>query len=131
MSARSIFVTHCVTLAMVFFAGLVPAAAQTVDGAAWGGSGGSAFRSDCSGDYVVGVYLRSGAWIDSIGLKCAAFDATQGKFKLPAWNKAYHGGAGGSPQELMCPGTDYYVSAIKVGFTRDGGAPKYADYVQL
>ena len=118
-------------LAIALLAGLVAPAARSTDLPVRGGSGGGSFKSDCSGDYVVGVYLHSGAWIDAIGLKCASFDARQGKFRFPAWNKPYQGGTGGSPQEAICPSDDYYVSGMKVGFTRDGGDPKYADYVQL
>jgi hypothetical protein len=95
-----------------------------------GGPGGSYFRSDCSGDYVVGVYVRSGAWIDAIGLKCAPFDRASGTFKRPAWNKPYHGGSGGTMQERLCP-PNSVVAGIRYGFTRDGNRPKYLDFIVL
>ena len=40
-------------------------------------------------------YVRSGAWIDAIGLKCATFNRAQGKFEHPPYNRPYHGGNGG------------------------------------
>jgi hypothetical protein len=95
-----------------------------------GGPGGSYFRSDCSGDYVVGIYVRSGAWIDAIGLKCGTFKAAQGTFRQPPWNRPYHGGGGGGPQERVCP-PNSYVAQINFGYTREGDAPKYIDFVSL
>ncbi len=113
------------------FALLWSAAVQATDAPVQGGPGGSDFRSDCSGDYVVGIYVKSGAWVDAIGLKCGTFDATSGRFKQPPWSKPYYGGTGGAgQQEGICP-PDRYVSGIRFGFTRDGDRPKYLDFVEL
>jgi len=106
-----------------------PAAALTQI-PAFGGKGGGPFRSTCSGDVAVGIYVRAGAWIDAIGLKCASFDAASGRFRRPAWNKAFDGGYGGSPQTALCPG-ESYVSGLKLGFTREVSEPKYIDYVEV
>ncbi|MCP5265175.1 MAG: hypothetical protein H6934_03655 [Burkholderiaceae bacterium] len=95
-----------------------------------GGSGGALFRSMCTGAYVVGISLRSGGWVDAIGLKCGTFVASEGRFKRPPWNTPYHGGSGGSPQVGICPG-ERYVSAIRVDFTREGTKPKFLDFVEM
>ncbi|MEZ5726624.1 MAG: hypothetical protein R3E48_00610 [Burkholderiaceae bacterium] len=104
--------------------------AHAVDGYIQGGSGGGYFRSMCNGAHVVGIYLRSGGWVDAIGLKCGTFVATEGRFKRPPWNTPYHGGNGGSPQVGICPG-ERYVSAIRVDFTREGDQPKFLDFIEM
>jgi hypothetical protein len=116
---------------VICFTALTSSSAIATDLAVQGGPGGKYFRTDCSGDYVVGVYVRSGAWIDAVGLKCAPFLPNESKFKHPAWNKAYHGGGGGAPQpEGICP-SDRFVSGIKFGYTREGSDPRYVDYIEL
>ncbi|MCP5265174.1 MAG: hypothetical protein H6934_03650 [Burkholderiaceae bacterium] len=95
-----------------------------------GGPGGGYFRSLCSGDYVVGLYLRSGAWVDAVGLKCGSFIPSEGRFRQPPWNKPYHGGGGGSPQVGICPG-ERYLSAIRVDFTREGAKAKFLDFIEM
>jgi hypothetical protein len=104
--------------------------APATDLAVRGGPGGGHFRSECSGDFVVGIYVKSGAWIDAIGLKCASFNSAQGTFKRPPWNKAFHGGNGGGHQERVCPANSV-VTEIRFGFTREGSKPKYLDFVAL
>ena len=76
------------------------------------------------------MYFKAGHWVQSIGLKCGTFIRTEGKFKRPPWNKAFHGGQGGSQQEQICP-RESFVSGIKMGFTRDGAEWKYLDYIEL
>lgn len=118
-------------LALICLTTLISSSANATDLPVQGGPGGSYFRSDCSGDYVVGVYVRSGAWIDAVGLKCAPLLANEGRFKHPAWNKPYHGGEGGALQPAgICP-SDRYVSGVKFGYTREGSDPLYVDYVEL
>lgn len=104
--------------------------AQTTVLPVQGGPGGGRFTSNCSGDFVAGIYMRAGAWLDSIGLKCAAFNSARGTFARPAWNKAFHGGSGGAEQERVCP-PNSAVTAIRFGYTRDGSRPKYIDFVQI
>ena len=119
------------TLIATCIAILISDPAQATDRQVQGGPGGAYFRSDCSGDYVVGVYVRSGAWIDAVGLKCAPLLVNERRFKHPAWNKPYHGGGGGAPQpDGVCP-SDRYVSGIKFGYTREGSDPRYVDYIEL
>ena len=70
-----------------------------------GGPGGGGFTRSCSPpDYVVGIYVRAGAWIDAIGLKCGTFNTAGGtKFSVPPFNTPFHGGNGGALQEKVCP----------------------------
>jgi hypothetical protein len=117
------------TGAALLFALVTSTAAHAVDFPAQGGPGGTAFRSTCSGDFVVGVYIRAGAWASAIGLKCASFDAAQDRFRTP-WNKAYHGGSRDPFKTAICPG-ERFVSGMRFGFTRDGSEPKYLDFVEL
>jgi hypothetical protein len=109
---------------------LVGMPAHATDLPVEGGPGGGDFRSDCSGDFVAGFFLRSGSWVDAIGLKCASLDPATGKFSRPAWNKPYYGGNGGGPQESVCP-DDSYVSGIKFGYTGTGTDIHYVDYVEF
>jgi hypothetical protein len=108
--------------------GYASAPAHATDLRVQGGGGGSGFRTDCSGDFVVGIYVRSGSWIDAIGLKCGTFNRQTGTFKKPAWNKAFHGGHGGQFQERVCPG-ERFVSGIRFGFTRHESP--YVEFVEL
>jgi len=119
---------HVVLVA--FSCSMVVHQVQASDLAVRGGPGGGQFRSDCSRDHVVGIYVKSGAWIDAIGLKCASFNSASGAFKQPPWNKAFHGGNGGAIQESVCPANSV-VTGIRFGFTRDGTKPKYLDFVSL
>jgi CubicO group peptidase (beta-lactamase class C family) len=97
-----------------------------------GGSGGSAFPPlRCPANtFMLGVALRSGAWVDAIRANCLAFDSSKGQFVGPPQFTAFAGGNGGQLQQNGCP-PDRYVSAIKIGFTRDENRPKYLDYVEL
>ena len=98
-----------------------------------GGPGGKPFRSDCSGGgYVAGIYVRSGDWIDAIGLKCATYDRLALTFTRPAWNTPYNGGSGAGllEREKLCP-ADSSVSGLLIGYTTDGSRPKFVDHVMM
>jgi uncharacterized protein YkwD len=114
---------------LLFASMFATAAAQATDLPVQGGPGGTNFRRECSGDHVVGVYVRSGLWVDAIGLKCATFDQAQGKFKYPPWNTPYYGGGAAPIQEHVCP-NDRYVSGVMFNITREGDHP-FIDFVEL
>jgi hypothetical protein len=107
-------------------------------GAAWGtdlpvegGPGGDPVRDDCSGDYAVGLYFRSGRWVDAIGLRCSSFDPQSGTFKMPPRDKPYHGGPGGAlGVEGICPNNTYF-SGITHGYTREGTENKFLNFVEM
>lgn len=69
-----------------------------------GGQGDRAELYTCPRYHVlVGIYGRTGAWIDQIGLICAEFsgpDWKRGELK----REAPKGGSGGTPQEKYCTG---------------------------
>jgi hypothetical protein len=96
-----------------------------------GGPGGGYFRDDCSGEYAVGLYFKSGAWVDAIGLKCASFNPQSGTFKTPPRDKPYHGGDGGAlGVEGACPNNTYF-SGITHGYTREGNDNKFLNFVEM
>ena len=96
-----------------------------------GGQGGSYFRSECgAGQWVIGVMIRHGLWVDAIKLICAPYSSIS---RVPpnSWLD-FQGQQGGSlnPHTEICSG-DTYVTGIKFGTTWDGDDPKYVDYVEL
>lgn len=121
----------CVALAVIVHCMLTAQDVQARDLQIQGAPGGGHFRSQCSNGYIVGVYLKTGGWVDSIGLKCASFNAAQRRFDQPPWNMPYHGGPGGSPKEGICPGGDRYASSIMFGYTHKDDRPVFADFVEL
>src|SRR5262245_48622914 len=97
-----------------------------------GGSGGGAFPPlQCPGGmYMLGVALHSGTLVDAIRANCLAYDPSIDQFVTPPQFTAFTGGPGGSLQQNGCS-PERYVSAIKVGFTRNVFEPRYLDYVEL
>lgn len=96
-----------------------------------GGPGGGNFRLPCpTNTFMLGVALRSGAWVDAIRANCLAFSAGTSQFVAPPQFTGFAGGSGGALQQNGCP-PDRYMSAIKIGFTRDENRPKYLDYVEM
>jgi hypothetical protein len=118
---------HTLLLVSIF----VTAAVQATDLPVQGGPGGSNFRRECSGDFVVGVYVRSGDWVDAIGLKCGIFKQTQGEFSQPPWNTPYYGGTSAAlqEQELVCA-KDRFVSGITFNVTGEASHP-FVDFIEL
>src|SRR5262245_53708134 len=88
-----------------------------------GGSGGGPFRAECpAGQYLLGVSVGSGAWIERIAPLCAPF-LPEGVFGTRA-PLSFHGGPGGGPQQTFCL-NNWFVSGIMFGFTREGNDPKF------
>jgi hypothetical protein len=95
-----------------------------------GGPGGDYFRSECSGQFAVGLHFRSGAWVDAIGLRCAGFKPKTGSFK-PARDLELHGGDGGAPGVAgSCP-DNAYLSGITHGYTRNGNENQFLNFVEI
>jgi hypothetical protein len=94
-----------------------------------GGRGGGSFRAECpGGQYLRGVSVRAGSWIDAIAALCAPV-APNGH--LGKWKRGpRHGGTGGSPllRDAACP-PDHYVTGLKFGLT--GGDNQYVDWVAV
>jgi hypothetical protein len=82
-----------------------------------GGSGGDAFVTSCSDDEVmVGVRVRSDAWLDSVAPRCVKA-SNAGVWQGTVRTLAVAGGTGGFPATRDCP-RNYAVS----GFSGRGGA---------
>lgn len=95
---------------------LLPLIASSADAAsslspALGGSGGDAFVSNCSDDEVmVGVRVRSDAWLDSIAARCVKV-SNAGVWQGTVRTLAVAGGTGGFPATRDCP-RNYAVSGF-------------------
>lgn len=78
-----------------------------------GGPGGAPFTLRCAeGDFLVGVSVRSGDWIDAVAPQCARWDAARQRF-LPPGVGPMQGGGGGDPSEHVCP-NDSAIAYIQV-----------------
>jgi hypothetical protein len=96
-----------------------------------GGPGGSYFRSECgAGQWVIGVTIRHGLWVDAMRLICAGYSSISRV--VPDFDLDFQGQQGGSltPATVICS-NDTYVTGIKFGTTWDGNDPKYVDYVEV
>ncbi len=95
-----------------------------------GGSGGGNFGAQCpKGAPLIGVWLTSGAWVNSIAGQCLTLRVVPSRSVIV--NTSIVGTtAGPKTQEARC-GLGQSLEGIKYGFTRDGNKPKYVDYVQL
>jgi hypothetical protein len=114
---------------LVVLSALAALPSQATDTGVSGGPGGGPFREVCPGQFLVGVTIRAGAWVDAISPLCATFLAPQGYFG-PWIRGAYHGGQGGSARSGACP-KDRFVGKIRFGWTRKDTKPEFVDYVEL
>jgi hypothetical protein len=113
-------------LLLAYALALAPAYAS--DGKIVGGPGGGSFRDVCpQNQYLVGVQLRSGSWVDAITPVCGVFKPGMGAQGGP---RSQHGGNGGGPQAGACP-VGSFVTTLRMGFTRSGNKEKYLDYVNM
>jgi hypothetical protein len=97
-----------------------------------GGQGDRAEIYKCPPYHVlVGVYGRTGAWIDQIGLICAEFSGSDWK-RGNLRREAPKGGSGGTPQEKYCTG-DSAIRQITPEKLFDGlkASAKYARSVRF
>ena len=101
---------------IAFFLLVIPASATVLP--VQGGPGGGSFVAECPrGQFLVGISVRSGYWIDAIFPLCAPFLANQRKFGN--WTRGpRNGGTGGSRllKDAVCP-SDRYVSGILHNYT--------------
>lgn len=79
-------------------------------GGAGGGGEGSYDISCGAGNVPVGIFGRSGAWLDNLGLLCAR--VLEDGSLSPTFETESAGGDGGSPGEATCP-----PDQVVVGFT--------------
>jgi len=86
-------------LALAVVAGLSPAmSARFIE--PFGARGDASFRDVCpAGQYLTGLRVRSGAWLDQVAIRCRSLSGNTGAVHYgPA-----HGGDGGGPGEGHCP----------------------------
>jgi hypothetical protein len=83
-------------------AGFTPLRAQEFKSPIWGGSGGtSSYNLDCgSSGVMVGIYGKTGLWIDQLGIICRAVkaDGTLGS----SFTRGPSGGSGGTSGTAQC-----------------------------
>lgn len=126
---------HAVLRRAVFAVAVVPVlfspeAVRARDLPVEGGPGGGAFRLDCSPSQLLsGFDFRAGAFVDAIAPRCSTLIIAQRIFGPPT-ALMMKGGKGGGRTSRECDRSDY-IAGIKFGFTRDGDAPKYVDFVEL
>jgi hypothetical protein len=114
--------------AILFSSVLMASPAQSTVLPPAGGPGGGNFVLECRGQYLVGVSVRTGGWVDAIAPLCASFLPAEDKFGK--WKRGTRkGGFGGSPllKDAACP-PDRYISSVTIGLRPDS---KFLDYVLL
>ncbi|WP_437551506.1 hypothetical protein WME97_10005 [Sorangium sp. So ce367] len=88
-----------------------------------GGTGGSWFDIPCAHDEVaIGLYGRSGALVDQVGLVCAPLQAN-GSIG-PYSTRGSAGGYGGGPFSTLCPSGEVLVGL-------EGRSGKYVDQIGI
>ena len=117
-------------LALVLACAVSPAEAR--DTFLTGGGGGGNFRDQCGpGQYLTGVSVRSGSWLDAVIPFCGTFNANTGLLGAPGFPRDHHGGRGGGAGGPTTCNNGQYVSGMMFGYTMDAGRPKYIASVQL
>ena len=117
-------------LIVVLAAGILPAAAR--DTFLTGGGGGGNFRDACGpGQFLTGLSVRSGSWLDSVVPFCATFNAKTGLLGAPGFPMNSHGGRGGGAGGPATCNNQQYVAGVMFGYTQQNGRPKYIASVQL
>jgi hypothetical protein len=118
-------------LVLLLAGALSPAAAG--DTHLTGGGGGGNFRDQCgAGQYLTGVSVRSGSWLDAVVPFCATFNAQTGLLGAPGFPMDRHGGSGGGAAGPTTCNNGQYVSGMMFGYTSPaGGRPQYIASIQL
>lgn len=83
----------------------LPPAGGTYTSAVHGGAGGAPFSIRCPvNEYAIGIYGRSGAYVDRLGLICASITGRAGLQKMGAGHLiGAAGGSGGADFTILCP----------------------------
>lgn len=100
---------------------VTPGQAQEYKGPLWGGTGGtSAYNLDCgSSGVMVGLYGKSGNWVDQIAIRCRVVnsDGSLGNY----YSKGPAGGSGGAGASADCPSGSVVgvMAAVSGSFIND------------
>ncbi len=119
-------------VALVLAGAASPAAAR--DTGLTGGPGGGAFRDQCGpGQFLTGVSVNSGSWLDAVTPFCARFNAQTGLLGAPGFPMNRHGGKGGGASGPTTCNNQQYVTGMMFGYIQDSktGRPKYIASIQL
>jgi hypothetical protein len=112
---RAVRLQWTAAAAFMFIAGLAPDAEAAKEFAPIGGRGDAGFRDMCpAGQYLVGLRVRSGSWIDQMSITCAPVKSdgsTGSTHQGPA-----RGGNGGGPSAKACAGK-HIVDGIGLNMT--------------
>ena len=105
-----LFPTRCITALIAL---LIPCSVEAASVGVCGGGGGSQSTTlSCpTGQYIVGVSVRFDAYVDRIGIRCAAVDQSGHRGTLGAFQFA--GGTGGSfVQSKTCSGNRAMIEIL-------------------
>ena len=102
--------------------------AQEYKGPVWGGTGGTqSYNLDCgSTGVMVGLYGKSGTWVDQIGVHCLTVKS-DGSLGNP-FTKGPIGGMGGAGANAQCPSGSVVgvMAAVSGSFINDVSIQCYA-----
>lgn len=90
---------------------------------------GTYFSDACPGAHLVGFWLTAGYWVNQIGILCAPFLSSEGRFGDEQTRQGF-GTQVGMPQRAYCP-KDHFLGGIMFGYTREGDDPLQVDFVEL
>ena len=72
-----------------------------------------------SGQFLVGVDARSGAWMDQISITCAKFDPASGSTAGTRYHGPARGGIGGGPSSKEC-NADHLITGVGITMRDEG-----------
>jgi hypothetical protein len=96
----------------------------------WGGPGGARFDLPCApGEYLIGLAVSSGQWIDRVAPLCASWNYAEARFNDPSPIPASAGGSGGAGMvnRLCQPGRA--VRNLLLRATYAGDDPTEPEYI--
>lgn len=100
-------------LLLLVLVAAAPASTSATTFPPFGASGDASFSDTCpAGEYLVGLRVRSGAWLDQMAISCRSLTGDLGG---PYYGPA-RGGNGGAPSEGHCPG-GYIIHSMRIRMT--------------
>ena len=129
---RMMLTKSCIGLIALALA-CVASAAEARDTGIIGGSGGGPFRDQCgAGQFLTGVFVNSGAWLDSLIPLCGKFNAATGLIGASGFPMGRHGGKGGSGNPPIACENNQYIKTMMFGvFTNTSSGAKHIATIQL
>ena len=97
---RTLSLARCFLLLVLL---VPPTASSWADFLPVGGAGGGPFELSCGGQYLAGLYGRTGEWVDQIGIICTPFVPQTAAFGAQIAKPEVKGGATGGGSQKTCP----------------------------